>query len=84
MEGEAITLVHCKLLPSEEQHEKFQNLILKPVYWREMRVRKKEAFHSHYKNGQQGSSHPLHSPHHAHMVKQFLLLIFENVPLIKK
>lgn len=67
MEGEAITLVHCKLLPTEEQHEKFQNLVLKPVFWREMRVRKKESNNLPYKNVQ-GPCHPLHSPHHVHMV----------------
>ena len=41
VEAEAITLVHCKLLLAEEQHEIFQNLKLKPVYWKEFRVRKK-------------------------------------------
>jgi hypothetical protein len=44
VEVEAITLVHCKLLPGEEQHELFQNLTLKPVYWKECRVRKKVPF----------------------------------------
>ena len=40
IEVEAITLVNCKLLPSEEQHEIFQNLNLKPVYWKEFKVKK--------------------------------------------
>jgi hypothetical protein len=44
VEVEAITLVHCRLLPSEEQHEIFQNLTLKPVYWKEYKVKKKARF----------------------------------------
>ena len=39
VEAEAISLVHCKLLPSEEEHEHFDNLILKPVYWSELKLR---------------------------------------------
>ena len=43
IEAEAISLIHCKLLPSEEEHEEFDNLILKPVYWSEFRLRQSKA-----------------------------------------
>ena len=39
IEAEAISLVNCKLLKSEEEHEQFDNLILKPVYWSELKLR---------------------------------------------
>ena len=52
VEVEAITLVHCKLLPSEEQHEIFQNLTLKPVYWKEYKVKKTVDFVFFKKMGQ--------------------------------
>lgn len=39
IEAEAISLVNCKLLQSEEEHEQFDNLILKPVYWSELKLR---------------------------------------------
>ena len=40
VEAEAVTLVHCKLLKSEEDSNQFKNLKLKPVYWREFKVRR--------------------------------------------
>ena len=46
IEAEAISLIHCKLLPSEEEHEHFDNLILKPVYWSEFRLRQSKTSRS--------------------------------------
>ena len=43
VEAEAISLIHCKLLPSEEEHEQFDNLILKPVYWSEFKLRQSKT-----------------------------------------
>ena len=42
IEAEAVTLVHCRLLKKEEEQrgERFKNLKLKPVYWREFRVKR--------------------------------------------
>ena len=42
-DAEAVGLVHCTLVASEEQHEVFDNLILKPVYWREFKLRQQKA-----------------------------------------
>ena len=42
VEAEAVSLVCCKLLPSEEVHEELNNLILQPVYWREFRLRQQK------------------------------------------
>ena len=43
IEAEAISLIHCKLLPSEEEHEEFDNLVLKPVYWSEFKLRQSKT-----------------------------------------
>ena len=42
-DAEAVGLVHCTLVASEEQHEVFDNLILKPVYWREFKLRQQKG-----------------------------------------
>ena len=61
-EAECVTLIYAKLLNSEEGHESFKNLNIKPVYWKEMKVRGKKdqpptAFHQ-----------PLHSAYHNHLM----------------
>ena len=77
VEAEAMTLVHCKLLKSEEDRDQFKNLKIKPVYWREFRVRKS--------NGKGALSpgicpptfsHPLQSTWHPHLMS--LTMVFTS------
>ena len=56
-----MTLVHCKLLKSEEIRDSFKNLKLAPVYWREFRVRKSEALRGHLSPCGPAANHPLQS-----------------------
>lgn len=65
IEAEAVTLVHCKLLKSEEQHEQLKNLQIKPVYWREFRVKKSSSESPQQQLVQQ---HPLQSQWHPHLM----------------
>ena len=67
VEAEAVTLVHCKLLKSEEQRENFKNLKMSPVYWREFRVRKSEA-RGHLSPCGPCVNHPLQSTWHSHLM----------------
>ncbi len=69
VEAEAVTLVHCKIVKAEEDHERFRNLCMKPVYWREFRVKKQ----NHDKSPKLPvpslmNSHPLHSSWHQHLM----------------
>ena len=50
-EAECATLVHCKLLKSEEDHESFRNLTVRPVYWKECKVRRRR----NVQNGRRGN-----------------------------
>ena len=79
IEAEAISLINCKLLPSEEEHEHFDNLILKPVYWSEFRLRQSKTSRSSAsplgkrENMPFGSkpsvqNHPLQSNFYQHMM----------------
>ena len=66
VEAEAVTLVHCKLLKSEEHRDHFKNLRLSPVYWREFRVRKSEA--RGHLSPDSPFTHPLQSSWHPHLM----------------
>ena len=68
VEAEAVTLVHCKLLKSEEIRDSFKNLKLAPVYWREFRVRKSEALRGHLSPCGPAANHPLQSTWHSHLM----------------
>ena len=79
LEADCVTLVHCKLLRSEEQHDSFKNLRLQPVYWREYRVRKSQ----HKAGGSNGSNgvpkeHPLQSGFHVHLMSLSAFFTSEN------
>ena len=60
-EAECVVLVHCKLLKTEEGHEAFKNLNIKPVYWREFRVKRSGG-------GSATPQHPLQSKEHMHLM----------------
>ena len=63
-----MTLVHCKLLKSEEIRDSFKNLKMAPVYWREFRVRKSEAMRGHLSPCGPAANHPLQSTWHSHLM----------------
>ena len=67
VEAEAVTLVHCRLLKSEENRESFKNLKMAPVYWREFKVRKSEA-RGHMSPCSPQVTHPLQSTWHSHLM----------------
>ena len=79
VEAEAVTLVHCKLLKSEEDREnQFKNLKLRPVYWREFKVRKSNgktatSAMSPMGIGPQTFSHPLQSAWHPHLMSMTMV-----------
>jgi hypothetical protein len=79
VEAEAVTLVQCKLLKSEEGHEQFKNLRMKPVYWREFRVKKSnhESSRSPLTPGLM-NSHPLQSSWYSHMMSITLVFTASN------
>ena len=81
IEAEAISLVNCKLLPTEHDLESFNNLILKPVYWSELKLKPKPtkrniASPMQGSNGTDSSTvrgksahvHPLQSSFYPHMM----------------
>lgn len=74
IEAEAVTLVHCRLLKKEEEKcgEQFKNLKLKPVYWREFRVKRANPSTPVQPGGsslqQQQQPHPLQSLWHPHLM----------------
>ena len=77
-EAECATLVHCKLLQSEEGHESFKNLTLRPVYWKEFKVRKRRnGGHSGRGRGNGGSllGGAEGPPHHPLQVRVALRII---------
>ncbi|TRY75729.1 hypothetical protein TCAL_09858 [Tigriopus californicus] len=76
-EAECVTLVHCRLTKSEEGHDQFKNLNIKPVFWREYRVRKSMGATASIPTSSNGSSlgpsfnviqHPLQSMFHVHLM----------------
>ena len=85
-EAECATLIHCKLLKAEEGHESFKNLTLRPVYWKECKVRKRRSGH----DGRRGNGnslvggaevpphHPLQSKDHAHLMSHTALFTSHN------
>ena len=71
VEVEAVSLVHCKLTKSEEPHEMFKNLVLKPVYWRELKMRAAAAASSVANN-------PLQSKFNQHRMSLTMLFTSKN------
>ena len=72
-EAECATLIHCKLLRSEEGHESFRNLTLRPVYWKECRVRRRRNGHNGSLVG--GMEVPPHHPLQVRLVLQTIFVI---------
>lgn len=76
-EAECVTLVHCRLNKAEEGRDHFKNLNIKPVFWREYRVRKSLGATASISTSSNGSSlgpsinviqHPLQSMFHVHLM----------------
>ena len=81
IEAEAISLVNCKLLPTEHDLESFNNLILKPVYWSELKLKPRptkrniasplqgsNGTDSSKIRGKSAHVHPLQSSFYPHMM----------------
>ena len=83
-EAECATLVHCRLLKSEEGLESFRNLTLRPVYWKEFKVRKRRNNGGRLGNGslfgvvEAPPDHPLQSKNHAHLMSHTALFTSHN------
>ncbi len=72
---ECVTLLHCSLLDSEARKgEALRNLHLKPVFWREYRVRSTNG--GGKKDGTALPPHPLQSSLHPHLMS--LTLVFST------
>eukprot|EP00095_Tigriopus_kingsejongensis_P008125 maker-scaffold256_size235750-snap-gene-0.9 protein:Tk08125 transcript:maker-scaffold256_size235750-snap-gene-0.9-mRNA-1 annotation:"hermansky-pudlak syndrome 3 protein" len=72
-EAECVTLVHCRLTKSEEGHDLFKNLNVKPVFWKEFRVRKSVGATAAISTPGNGPAfnviqHPLQSMFHVHLM----------------
>ena len=80
VEAEAVTMVHCKLNRGED--EVFQNLVLKPVFWREFKMRQKGMAAASANSpilGQSSlASNPLHSKVHQHLMSLSLCFTSRN------
>ena len=69
-----------RLSKGEEAHEALKNLVLSPVYWREMKMREKRSLDG---GGNEGgglgtSPNPLLSPNHHHLMSISLLFTSRN------
>lgn len=71
IEAEAVTLVHCKMVKTEEDRDLFKNLKMSPVYWREFRVKKSEA--KSPSSPSNFCSHPLQSMWHSHLMSMTMV-----------
>ena len=74
IEAEAVTLVHCRLYKQEEDRDRFKNLKLKPVYWREFRVKRSNPSPIHPNSSQ----HPLQSLWHPHLMSLTMVFTSNN------
>ena len=74
IEAEAVTLVHCRLYKQEEDRDQFKNLKLKPVYWREFRVKRSNPSPIHPNSSQ----HPLQSLWHPHLMSLTMVFTSNN------